>query len=324
MKYNNLVTSTIILFIILGVFTVGGIAYFTGKSSAPKNEAVDNSNYYPVVQQNQNPSVANNNPPTQTPQPNNNSQQQQTPPPQQVGCASSTTPSITVLSPNGGEIYSNTAAVKVKWKSCNIASSETLAVELLYGTDSIMVDFVPNTGSHTFQLSPTALMNPAVSPSQPITYGKQFKVHVGTAPTTSPSYHDWSDNLFTINGTVSTQNHCGLTINSPTANSKVSFPLTVTGTVNNNNSSTLGCSWTMFEGQAGTAHLYRWNNGWQSVGNDIVLPVSNWMTTGPVSFSIAIPNAGLSSGTNLKITFTEENPSDNPPVDTLDLFLSVQ
>ena len=120
------------------------------------------------------------------------------------------------------------------------------------------------------------------------------------------------------------QSNCGLTINSPVASSSVPFPLVVTGTIDNNNSQSLGCSWTMFEGQAGTAQLYSWSGTWNAVGSYIVVPVSNWMTTGPVSFSITIPSAGLSSGTQVKINFTEENPSGNPPIDTLDLPLVVQ
>ncbi|MEK7621941.1 MAG: PKD domain-containing protein [Patescibacteria group bacterium] len=105
---------------------------------------------------------------------------------------------LKVISPNGGEVYSNTDALTIKWESRSIVSNGTLAVELISGTDSIMVAFVPNTGSYTFQLSPEILMNPPVRPSQPTTYGKFFRVRVGTPPTTFPSYHDFSDSYFTI------------------------------------------------------------------------------------------------------------------------------
>ena len=193
MKYNKGFSSLAVLLIVVGVLVVGGIAYFAGKSSVPKNEVADNSNYVPMTEQNSTPPVTNNNSPQQQTPPPADNQQQQTPPPTPA-CATS----ITVLSPNGGETYSNTSALKVTWKSCNIPANATLAVELLYGTDGIMTAFVPNTGSYTFQLSPTALMNPSVTPSQPVTYGKHFKVQVGTSPGTSPSYHDSSDNLFTI------------------------------------------------------------------------------------------------------------------------------
>lgn len=190
MKYSKGFSTLVALLIVVGVLAVGGIAYFAGKSSAPKNEVADNSNYTQPV--------TNNTPAQQqTPPPTNNSQQQQTPPSTPSSTPACAT-SITVLSPNGGEVYSNTSALKVTWKSCKIPADATLAVELLYGTDGIMTAFVPNTGSHTFQLSPTTLMNPPVPPSQPVTYGKHFKVQVGTSPGTSPNYHDSSDNLFTI------------------------------------------------------------------------------------------------------------------------------
>ncbi len=62
MKYNKGFAPIIILLITLGVLAVGGVAYFSGKNSAPKNEVTDNSNYYPSVQQNQNPPTTNSNP----------------------------------------------------------------------------------------------------------------------------------------------------------------------------------------------------------------------------------------------------------------------
>lgn len=194
MKYNKGFAPLVILLIIVGVLAVAGVAYFAGKNSSPKNEIADNSNYSPMTEQNYTAPTTNNNPLQQkTPPPANNPQQQQTPP-STATCATS----ITVLSPNGGEVYSNTNALRVTWESCKIPANATLVVELLYGTDGIMTAFVPNTGSYTFQLSPTTLMNPPVPPSQPVTYGKHFKVHVGTSPGTSPSYHDSSDNQFTI------------------------------------------------------------------------------------------------------------------------------
>ena len=124
--------------------------------------------------------------------------------------------------------------------------------------------------------------------------------------------------------------NCGLTINTPTPNSSAAFPFTISGTIDNTNASTLGCSWTMFEGHAGTAHLYDLNssnNQWHAVGLDIPVTVSNWMTIGPTSFSLVVPfnniNAGLPSGTLMKVMFTEENPSGNT-ADTLDLPLLLQ
>lgn len=123
-----------------------------------------------------------------------------------TACASTTAPWIKVLSPNGGESYINTQAVTVKWTSCNIPANTQLIVELMSNNDGIMNVFVQNTGTYTFQLSANALMNPPVTPAQPVVYGQYFKVHVGTPPTIFPSYHDWSDGLFTITSPVSLTN----------------------------------------------------------------------------------------------------------------------
>ncbi len=62
MKYNKGFAPIIILLITLGVLAVGGVVYFAGKNSALKNEVADNSNYYPSVQQNQNPPTTNSDP----------------------------------------------------------------------------------------------------------------------------------------------------------------------------------------------------------------------------------------------------------------------
>ena len=75
-KYNKGFVPVTILIIVLGVLAVGGVAYFVGKSSAPKNEPSDNSNYVSPVEQNQNPPTTSNNntqtqtAPPQTPTPN--------------------------------------------------------------------------------------------------------------------------------------------------------------------------------------------------------------------------------------------------------------
>jgi peptidoglycan hydrolase-like protein with peptidoglycan-binding domain len=123
-----------------------------------------------------------------------------------VPCTASTPASIKVLSPNGGESYINNQGVTVKWTSCNIPANTQLIVELMSNNDGIMNVFVQNTGTHTFQLSANALMNPPVTTAQPVVYGQYFKVHVGTPPTIFPSYHDWSDGLFTITSPVSLTN----------------------------------------------------------------------------------------------------------------------
>lgn len=122
---------------------------------------------------------------------------------------------------------------------------------------------------------------------------------------------------------LSYASHCGMTINSPAENATVAFPLQISGTVDNTTMSTLGCSWIMFEGQAGTAHLYYFsNNAWHPIGQDTIVPVLNWMTVGPTNFTMTMPftnTLNLPSGTPMKIIFTEEDPAGNGNPDTLTL-----
>jgi hypothetical protein len=78
MKYNKGFAPVVILLIVLGVLAVSGVAYFAGKSSAPKNKVSDNSNYFPTTEQNYTPPTTNNNPTQQqTPPPANNPPKQQ-------------------------------------------------------------------------------------------------------------------------------------------------------------------------------------------------------------------------------------------------------
>lgn len=111
MKYNKGFTPIIILLIVLGVLAVGGVAYFAGKSSAPKNEVSDNSNYFPTT--------TNNNPPQQTPPPANNPPQQQTPPPQ-VSCNLQFTPPQSGILDQQISITSNLLAASWHYTAQNV------------------------------------------------------------------------------------------------------------------------------------------------------------------------------------------------------------
>jgi len=185
MKYNKGFAPVIILIIVLGVLAVGGAAYFAGKSSAPKNEVSDNSNYLPTTQQNYTPPTINNQPPQQ--------QAQNNPPPTPV-CS----PSITVLSPNGGQTFTSGQQISVTWSTCGALANDQVMIILKsnqapYGAE---IATVPNTGSATITL-PTTLGGGQV----PVTSGHYYKIRLelgGNAMGhTAPS--DESNNLFTIN-----------------------------------------------------------------------------------------------------------------------------
>lgn len=102
--------------------------------------------------------------------------------------------------------------------------------------------------------------------------------------------------------------HCGLTVEKPVADSYVSFPTKVEVTVDNTKSDTLGCSWTLFEGQAGVVKVID-QNGVQIAVSPLTTS-EDWMTNGPVHFTAEfdLKNA-LSSGTLLMFQFVSEDPS---------------
>ena len=106
-------------------------------------------------------------------------------------------------------------------------------------------------------------------------------------------------------------NKCGLFINSPVANAIVRFPLGVYGVVDQ---SVSGCTWQMFEGQAGTAQLYfkNTNDVWQAIGSSAPIMVGDW-TADSTNFTVVLnfnnSGIGLAHGTQMKVVLTEANPS---------------
>lgn len=129
------------------------------------------------------------------------------------------------------------------------------------------------------------------------------------------------DNAKNTNAVVS---KCGFSINSPALNSPIysNTPLTFSGIVDNTNSQALGCNWTMFEGEAGIAQLYYKNgNTWGPINTVKIIKVTNWMTAGPVPFTVSVnfnnSGPGFSNNTPMKVIFTENNPSGATP-DTLE------
>ncbi len=110
--------------------------------------------------------------------------------------------------------------------------------------------------------------------------------------------------------------HCGLTVNSPLAGSTVSFPLSVSATVDNTQSQSLGCSWTVFEAQAGSVTVKDANGN--VLGQSYLKTTGNWMTTGPVVFTATIATLTNPSYTGpLTIVFEEEDVSGQGNPDTL-------
>lgn len=115
------------------------------------------------------------------------------------------------------------------------------------------------------------------------------------------------------NNPAQTQCQPALTVTSISQSARVAFPVSVKGVINNDNSKD-GCSWQMFEGQAGTAQLYfnADDKGWNKVGASVPVNVENWMaTSSPFSVTLTFNNSGigLPSGTPMRIEFVEEDAS---------------
>jgi len=214
MKYNKGFAPVLILVIVLGALSVGGVAYFAGKSSAPKNEVNDNSNYFPEEQNSNPPATYNNNPPTNNQQQTNT----QTPP-----VNTQTTASITLLSPNGGEVLKAGGTYKIKWQASSSFTSDYPKVSILLVGGSRDQAVTPdqtiianNTGSYEWtipnvQLS-TYIQDVSGGPYtlKNISGQNQFKFLITGYPSKSTRAEgplDYSNNYFTITTpSISTSN----------------------------------------------------------------------------------------------------------------------
>jgi peptidoglycan hydrolase-like protein with peptidoglycan-binding domain len=130
-------------------------------------------------------------------------------------CTSSSQPSITVLSPNGGEVYQEGQQVTIKWKSCNVSTNENVRALISFNQGASIVvtgsgnGWTNNDGEENITIPTLGIWgNLQVQP------GTFYKIYMETffAPPNIPVGYttDFSDNLFTINNNSS----CG--IGSPT------------------------------------------------------------------------------------------------------------
>ena len=194
MKNNKGFAPIAIIFIIIAVLAVGGVAYYTGKSSktAPKNIEENSIN---LSQENQN-NIAN------TPVTNLNitTNDLTITEPKTTPCLSTTVPWVKVLSPNGGETFTveQYPGMLTKWKSCNIETGN-----VAIGLKNI------TTGNEKFLLvSPDSGTTNVLLPSEFFSSGNYKVVICNTKldpnATLDVSYIndcsvlDYSDNSFTI------------------------------------------------------------------------------------------------------------------------------
>ncbi|MFA6515187.1 MAG: peptidoglycan-binding domain-containing protein [Candidatus Paceibacterota bacterium] len=108
-------------------------------------------------------------------------------------CASTATPSITVLSPNGGEVYQSGQQITVKWKSCN----STVANVLIGLRSTVLNEGVEITTTQNDGEEKVTLPTYMGQGNQPLVSGNYYKIGIELGG--NPNWSDNSDNTFTIN-----------------------------------------------------------------------------------------------------------------------------
>lgn len=149
-------------------------------------------------------------------------------------CVSTATPSINVLSPNGGEVYQVGQKIKVTWSTCNTLASDQVMIILkstqtLFGAEIITV---PNTGTATIIL-PSSFGGGQV----PVINGEYYKIRLelgSNAMGQIAPLSDESNNLFTIKSS-SSEEAPYIKVVFPNGGEKIDISNPVTVTFKSNN-----------------------------------------------------------------------------------------
>ena len=149
-------------------------------------------------------------------------------------CVSTASPSITVLSPNGGEVYQVGQKIKVTWGTCNTFASDQVMIVLKSTQTSFGAEIttVPNTGTATIIL-PTSFGGGQV----PVINGEYYKIRLelGGNAMGQIALSDESNNLFTIKTSEPSEVAPYIKVVSPNGgeNIDISSPVTITFKSNN-------------------------------------------------------------------------------------------
>ncbi len=108
-----------------------------------------------------------------------------------------------------------------------------------------------------------------------------------------------------------TRTGCGarnIEVMEPVAGTKVVSPFILKVTVDNR-TATPGCSWTVFEAQAGVAKIYDATG--KEIGIGLLQTSEDWMNAGPTSFAgmVSFANTGTTTTKDLHMVITEDDPS---------------
>lgn len=126
-------------------------------------------------------------------------------------------------------------------------------------------------------------------------------------------------------------NRCNFRVTSPAMYSSVSMPFTVTGILDKADT-TKGCIWDENSSRAGDAEIFynRRNEGWKSAGTAVpiitrVVPGGAATTMSfSVTFNLYTAALGLTSGTPIKVVFTELNIPEHANPDSFDFLVSLK
>ncbi len=136
------------------------------------------------------------------------------------------TPSITVLSPNGGEVYQAGQQITVKWKSQNLPQDAKIRVILESPRDLVSsfnppTYYVSNSGYTTFTLPKESDFIKGYA----IPWGKNFRFEVAApnSNVTASLALDFSDNTFSIKELTTDDTTPSINVSGCTANSNFSI-----------------------------------------------------------------------------------------------------
>jgi len=238
-------------------------------------------------------------------------------------CAPTTTPYIKVLSPNGGEEYVVGEQITVTWEKCNSGSGSQVMIILKSTQTNFGAEIatVPNTGSASITL-PSVLGGGQSS----VISGSYYKIRLevgGNAMGAQVPYADESDNLFKI-GEASSENEsvCDLNVE---AGDTISLPFTITGeTAVGQGVDLEACPLNIvFEGQLGAVKVYSTSGAYLNSWAPLMVQDFEYQA-GTYDFSGTLNISGaISSGQNVILRFTKEDPSGALPV-SFDIPVTIQ
>lgn len=117
--------------------------------------------------------------------------------------------------------------------------------------------------------------------------------------------------------------HCGLKIVKPEIDGRpIVSPLHIEAIIDNTKMETLGCSWGVFEAQAGTIQVT--DTEGNILGTSTLNTVAEeWMTTSPTIYTSDIELSYIPDN-KIILTFTEDNSADFPNPDTFSISIYTQ